>query len=121
MPPSGPPVRKYISRLIIQWVEEALTSIRGFYGFCTVTVSLLPQSMLESASISQVVSSLSPSSQLRHARLLIGGTWKPGDSTFEVRDKTTGQLIGTCEAASRAQVDEAVASANVAFRENRLE
>jgi succinate-semialdehyde dehydrogenase/glutarate-semialdehyde dehydrogenase len=77
--------------------------------------------MLESASIGQIVSSLSPSSQLRHARLLIGGAWRQGDSIFEVSDKTTGQLIGTCEAASHAQVDEAVASADRAFRESRLE
>src|SRR5262249_41971714 len=59
--------------------------------------------------------------QLGDAQLLIDGVWQTGESTVEVRDKTTGEIIGTCASASHQQVDDAVAAAHRAFHSNRLE
>ncbi|MEF7614182.1 aldehyde dehydrogenase family protein [Aquincola sp. MAHUQ-54] len=58
--------------------------------------------------------------ELRHARLLIGGEWVDGAERFPVYDKYTGALIGHGESASQAQVEAAVAAARRAFTGHQL-
>jgi succinate-semialdehyde dehydrogenase/glutarate-semialdehyde dehydrogenase len=50
------------------------------------------------------------------ARLLIGGDWHEGSRPpLEVRDKFTGDVIGTVDCAGRDQIDAAVAAARRSF------
>ena len=58
---------------------------------------------------------------LKRAKLLIGGEWVTGVSTFDVFDKFTGERIGQGEAASREQVDSAVAAAKRSFETRKLD
>ena len=62
-----------------------------------------------------------PPAARNRARLLIGGKWVDGASTFTVHDKFSGAPIGEADRASRSQVDAAVESAHRAFLENRLD
>ena len=55
------------------------------------------------------------------ARLLIDGQWLEGAGRRPVHDKFTGAVIGEVEAASREQVDQAVAAARRSFLTTRLE
>jgi acyl-CoA reductase-like NAD-dependent aldehyde dehydrogenase len=58
----------------------------------------------------------------RHGRLLIGGQWQTGTRPpLDVRDKYTGEVIGTVECAGREQVDAAVAAAAHSFRHAPLD
>lgn len=50
-----------------------------------------------------------------HARLLIGGEWVESGDSFEVVDKFSGATIGRVEAATREQLDAAVAAARASF------
>ncbi|MBV9405410.1 MAG: aldehyde dehydrogenase family protein [Acidobacteriaceae bacterium] len=57
----------------------------------------------------------------RRAKLLIGGEWIEGRSTFPVFDKFSGELIGEADAASEAQVKSAVENARKSFETEPLE
>jgi len=57
----------------------------------------------------------------RRARLLIGGAWTDGVSTFPVYDKFSGQEIGIADRASREQVEAAVSAAHRSFTEHKLD
>jgi succinate-semialdehyde dehydrogenase/glutarate-semialdehyde dehydrogenase len=57
---------------------------------------------------------------MTRGRMLIGGEWVDGASTFEVADKFTGRPIATVAAASREQVGQAVGAAAAAFARQRL-
>jgi acyl-CoA reductase-like NAD-dependent aldehyde dehydrogenase len=58
---------------------------------------------------------------LRRAKLLIGGKWTSGASSFNVFDKFTGERIGQAEAASEEQIDQAVAAAKLSFERKKLD
>jgi succinate-semialdehyde dehydrogenase/glutarate-semialdehyde dehydrogenase len=59
-------------------------------------------------------------SEVRRAKLLIGGGWVDGDeAAFPVLDKFSGATVGRCERASLAQVDAAVAAARRSFAATR--
>lgn len=58
---------------------------------------------------------------LGRARLIIGGKWVDGEETFPVHDKFSGEVIGSADRASRAQVDAAVAAAHASFETTRLD
>ena len=53
--------------------------------------------------------------------LLIGGEWTPGEETFPVYDKFTGETIGDADRASREQVTKAVSAARRSFETHRLD
>jgi succinate-semialdehyde dehydrogenase/glutarate-semialdehyde dehydrogenase len=53
-------------------------------------------------------------------RLLIGGAWVDGESTFTVADKFSGAPIAEVAAASHRQVQDASCAARRAFKEQRL-
>jgi len=57
----------------------------------------------------------------RRAKLLIGGKWVEGRSTFHVFDKYTGELIGDADEASEEQVKSAIQSAQISFEETPLD
>ena len=57
---------------------------------------------------------------MKSSRLLIGGEWLDGASTFVVTDKFTAQPIASVASASREQVRRAVQAAADAFARNRL-
>ena len=48
-------------------------------------------------------------------KLLIGGELHDGDATLDVVNPATAQILATCQRASAAQLDEAVAAAKQAF------
>lgn len=58
---------------------------------------------------------------LKRAKILIGGEWVAGASSFDVFDKFTGETIGRAEAASREQVDAAIAAARRSFETRKLD
>jgi acyl-CoA reductase-like NAD-dependent aldehyde dehydrogenase len=58
----------------------------------------------------------------RRARLLIDGRWSAGaETSVQVFDKFSGDVIGEADRASRAQVDGAVAAARRSFETTRLD
>lgn len=57
----------------------------------------------------------------KRARLLVGGEWIEGRSTFQVFDKYTGELIGDAEVASEDQVKSAVENARRSFETEKLD
>ena len=57
---------------------------------------------------------------MRSSRLLIGGEWVDGASTFIVADKFTAKPLASVASASREQVRRAVQAAADAFARNRL-
>ena len=57
---------------------------------------------------------------MQSSRLLIGGEWLDGASTFVVTDKFTAKPIASVASASREQVRRAVQAAADAFHRNRL-
>ena len=59
---------------------------------------------------------------MQSARLLIDGAWISGEgAALDVRDKFTGQVIGTVAGASEAQVHAAVAAARRSFLAHPLD